>query len=106
MFKNPFSFKGRIRRLEYGLSAIISVTFELLMTSIANALNDAGVIFTVFLYILLLWFTMAQSAKRCHDLGNSGWWQIIPFYALWLLFQDGETSRNKYGDNPKQKTTE
>ena len=52
-------------------------------------------------YIPLLWFLYAQGAKRCHDLGNSGWWQIIPFYIFWLLFQDGQTGVNKYGNNPK-----
>ena len=56
------------------------------------------------MYLLLIpvyWFTWAQGAKRCHDRGNSGWFQIIPFYGLWMLFGDGEIGDNEYGSNPK-----
>lgn len=47
------------------------------------------------------WFIWAQGAKRCHDRGNSGWFQIIPFYGLWMLFAEGETGTNEYGNSPK-----
>ena len=52
-------------------------------------------------FIPLLWFLIAQGAKRCHDRGNSGWYQLIPFYVFWLLFADGESGKNEYGLNPK-----
>jgi uncharacterized membrane protein YhaH (DUF805 family) len=100
MFNNPFSFEGRIRRTEYGFSLIIyslcAVFLELIITE-----NRGDADFLFLAYIPLFWFLIAQSAKRCHDLGNSGWWQLIPFYALWLLFQDGQLGPNKYGENPK-----
>lgn len=47
------------------------------------------------------WFIWAQGAKRCHDRGNSGWYQIIPFYGFWMLFAEGETTANEYGNSPK-----
>jgi uncharacterized membrane protein YhaH (DUF805 family) len=50
----------------------------------------------------MIWFLWAQNAKRCHDRGNSGWYQLIPFYFLVLLFGDGEEGENEYGDNPKE----
>jgi len=52
-------------------------------------------------YIPLVWFLIAQNTNRCHDLGNSGWYQLIPFYGLWLLFAEGNTGGNIYGRNPK-----
>jgi len=102
MFEKPFSFEGRIRRTEYGLSMIISGILNFIAQAIAVAGEDAGGFIFLVLLIPILWFTWAQGAKRCHDLGNSGWYQIIPFYGLWLLFQDGKIGPNKYGENPKQ----
>jgi uncharacterized membrane protein YhaH (DUF805 family) len=55
----------------------------------------------LILMIPMLWFIWAQGATRCYDVGNSGWWQLIPFYGLWLLFQDGQPGSNNYGENPK-----
>jgi uncharacterized membrane protein YhaH (DUF805 family) len=107
MFKNSFSFEGRIRRSEFGVSFILFVVARVILTFIAAALisssNDesGGVILSLLLSIPLVWFLWAQGSKRCHDIGNSGWFQLIPFYALWMLFQDGEPGPNKYGENPK-----
>jgi uncharacterized membrane protein YhaH (DUF805 family) len=105
MFKNPFSFEGRIRRLEYGLSYIIYTLsiFTIAMVSLAMGDPSGGAIglLTLILLVPLVWFLLAQGAKRCHDRGNSGWWQIIPFYGIWMLFVDGEIGDNEYGPNPK-----
>lgn len=96
MFQSPFSFEGRIRRTEYGLSFIIYLVgyFISLVMIQASA-------FFIILIVPLLWFLWAQGAKRCHDRGNSGWFQIIPFYFLWLLFAVGEPGLNAYGNDPK-----
>lgn len=110
MFKRPFSFDGRIRRLEYGYSyliyfaiaMVIGITFAILFTSSDRSKAPHPSMSLVYLlYIPMAWFLLAQSAKRCHDLGKSGWWQLIPFYFFWLLFQEGEFHENKYGENPK-----
>lgn len=98
MFSNPFSFDGRIRRTEYGISLIIYVV----VAAFVNAIVESGEAPIIGLaYIPTLWFLWAQGAKRCHDLGNNGWWQIIPFYGLWMIFQNGQPGINEYGRNPK-----
>lgn len=99
MFKNPFSFDGRIRRLEYGISYIIY--FVALGTLSVIMEGNEDYTFLLILYIPILWFLFAQGAKRCHDRGNSGGYQIIPFYVLWMLFADSMYGENEYGKNPK-----
>ena len=107
MFKNPFIFEGRIRRSEFGISFILflvaRVIIIIMVAGIMSGNNDkdGAVILSLLLSIPLLWFLWAQGSKRCHDIGNSGWFQLIPFYALWMLFQDGEPGPNQYGENPK-----
>ncbi|NLB86596.1 MAG: DUF805 domain-containing protein [Bacteroidales bacterium] len=110
MFKNPFSFEGRIRRTEYGISFIIFAVARTIMRlvsveMVSNLSYDSDIsgvfIFNLILSIPLLWFLWGQGAKRCHDIGNSGWWQLIPFYSLWMIFQDGQPGPNQYGENPK-----
>ena len=94
MFRNPFSFTGRIRRTEYGLSIIICFFINLLMEVMMSAATESNAAALLVLYLIILipycWFLWAQGAKRCHDRGNSGWYQIIPFYGFWMLFAEGE----------------
>lgn len=100
MFQHPFSFKGRIRRMEYGLSYIIVYVYVILVGGfVVNGLGDDAVMF--FFLIPAYWFIWAQGAKRCHDRGNSGWYQLIPYYGLWMLFGDGDAHENDYGIDPK-----
>ena len=102
MFKAPFSFSGRIRRTEYGISIIINSILNFFLSAIIGSTNgDAA--FLAILYIPMLWFIWAQGAKRSHDRGNSGWYQLIPIYPVVLLFGEGEIGPNRYGEDPKNR---
>ena len=96
MFKTPFSFEGRIRRTEYGISAILFLISINLIEFLTNRVQ-----FFELLLIPLLWFIIAQGTKRCHDKDKEGWYQIIPFYVFALIFIEGDKTQNKYGANPK-----
>ena len=96
MFSSPFSFNGRIRRLEYGISFIIYYVAAMTLPLLTIDSPILGLA-----YIPLLWFLFAQGTRRCYDRGNPGWWQIIPFYGFWMIFAEGDRQNNEYGSSPK-----
>ncbi|MFT2011548.1 DUF805 domain-containing protein [Pontibacter sp. 13R65] len=106
---NIFSFSGRIRRTEYAVTQIVlsivgSIIFFVFGVSLLAGGESAvgGVLVAMFVtYAVITWIAIASGAKRCHDRGNSGFFQLIPFYSLWMLFGDGDHGRNNYGDDPK-----
>lgn len=92
MFSHAFSFSGRIRRLEFGLSYIIYCVLAVVLSVGAEESP-----WLAFFYIPLLWFTWAQMCKRFHDKGESGlriFTLLIPLYNIYVLimlfFEDGE----------------
>ena len=106
MFENTFSHKGRIRRREYLLSIFIyyGATFFLGYIVGVLGLSDGstfGMGWIAAITIPCLYWYILQCIKRAHDRGASGWWILVPFYGLWLLFGNSVPGENKYGPNPK-----
>ncbi|MCU7615142.1 DUF805 domain-containing protein [Chryseobacterium sp. GMJ5] len=102
MFQNVFSNSGRITRTEFALTYVIYIA-ALFFTIILAAITRFSLFYliTMFVWFAGQVFRIIQGAKRCHDLGNSGWFQFIPFYIIIMAFVDGDPGRNRYGDNPK-----
>lgn len=122
MFKAPFSFEGRIRRIEYLLSAILggivtSIAFWLgVGTAVFGAASNSGggfgfgVLIGIAALIGGIWFMIAQDVKRLHDVDKSGWLLLlglIPLVnivlGLYMLFADGTVGPNRYGTDPKNR---
>lgn len=97
-----FSFSGRARRREYLITSIVVSLILEVLTAIIEDVDD-GFFAIVFLIVdvILIWISLAVCARRCHDLGHSGWWMLIPLYPVWMLFQNSQPGPNEYGDNPK-----
>ena len=99
----PFSFKGRIGRLQLILSYVVGfVAWFAIFALSENELYYLEYNSNVFLLFLactaaFFWFLYAQCAKRCHDLGKSGAWMFVPFWNVLLFFAEGEEQDNKYG---------
>ncbi|MDD6078987.1 MAG: DUF805 domain-containing protein [bacterium] len=84
MFKAPFSFNGRIRRMEYFLSFLVGglifgIAFFLgVGTALFGAASNSGSGFGVgvligFIALIAdIWFSLAQYVKRLHDTDKSG----------------------------------
>lgn len=98
MFKNPFSFSGRIGRTEYVLSMILT---SIPVWIFVGILEEREEIWMVLPLAFLVWFGLSQSTKRCHDMGCNGWHQFIPLFHLLMLISEGEEGANEYDQNPK-----
>ena len=94
MFSSPYNPTGRISRTEYVITAVLYVAADLLLRRHleGSALAICDIALSVFFFM--------QGAKRCHDVGISGWWQIIPVTWLWLLVARGHSGHNDYGAPP------
>lgn len=102
MFNSIFSFKGRIRRLEFGLTLVFYFVGLILSGLFLGTIPLFESVFYLYIFFAY-WVLLAQGAKRCHDIGNSGFYQLIPFYVLVMIFAEGEKKNNRYGEDPKQK---
>ena len=122
MFKAPFSFDGRIRRIEYFLSGIVggivfSIAWALgIGTFILGAgMGSAGgsvfgLLIGLAALVASMWFSLAQGVKRLHDLDKSGWLILLMFvpivnalFGLYMLFADGTVGPNQYGEDQKKR---
>ena len=122
MFKAPFSFDGRIRRIEYFLSGIVGgiVTWIAMLLGVGTFIFGAssgsaggsvfGLLIGLAALIASVWFSLAQGVKRLHDLNKSGWLILLMFipivnaiFGLYMLFADGTVGPNQYGADPKNR---
>ena len=125
MFKKPFSFKGRIRRTEYGISLIIAMLAAGLLVAISEYYRrdfNTQLMIIVIGSIFITYFLIAQGVKRRNDIGVSPWWQAVPccisfivrtegdlspihiftlMFYLYFVSRPGTIGNNKYGEDPK-----
>lgn len=97
-----FSSKGRAQRSEYWAVnlpiAILSRMSDMIPDDAYE--NMAVSLGIIILAILMVWIGVATNTRRCHDLGHNGFWQLIPFYGIWMGFVEGESGVNEYGPDP------
>ncbi len=126
-FSQLLSFQGRQRRLHFWIIALVlavvnsviySFTIGPAYVAMLTGSGSPGAMFGGMAIIgwivelALLWPSLANSVKRCHDRNKSGWW-LIAYYlacftiigALWPLielgFLDGTPGPNRFGPSPK-----
>jgi uncharacterized membrane protein YhaH (DUF805 family) len=102
-FKNFANFSGRARRQQYWMFSLFVV-----MISIAIVEAFLGTFFIGALFSLaVLVPSISIAARRLHDTGRSGWWQLIllvplvGFIVLIVFLVQDSKEDNEYGPNPK-----
>ncbi|MBR3938832.1 MAG: DUF805 domain-containing protein [Bacteroidales bacterium] len=101
-FKQYADFKGRARRKEYWMFALINWLIGVVMGLLGLAILS-------WIYsIAALIPGLAVGVRRLHDIGKSGWWLLIALVPIigwiWLIvlcIQDSQAGVNEWGPNPK-----
>jgi len=83
------TFSGRASRSEYWWFYL----FNLLMTwgsiivaaSMFGIGNPSGDIFSNLISLIFLLPTLAVGSRRLHDIGKSGWWQLLIFTLIGII---------------------
>ncbi len=98
-------FTGRATRKQYWMFVLFYFIFTIVLGVIDNVLGIVllGLVFSLGMLVP----SIAITARRLHDIGRSGWWQLIYFIPLiglivmlvFLLTDSVED--NEFGPNPK-----
>lgn len=104
--KQYANFEGRARRQEYWMFFLVYILIYIGLVVIDAVL---GLGFLALIYALaLLVPSISVAARRLHDTGRSGWWQLIALIPLIgaiilivFLVMDSTPGDNQYGPNPK-----
>lgn len=84
-WKRTFDFKGRSRRREYGWFFLINILLSFVLEFFLSAGQTLGLWelanilgFVVLAYSLAyILASISLTTRRLHDLGWSGWWQVL-----------------------------
>ncbi|WP_299978860.1 DUF805 domain-containing protein [uncultured Pseudoteredinibacter sp.] len=103
--KRYADFSGRARRKQYWMFVLFYFIFSIVVTIVDSILGTAflGMIFGLAMLVP----SLAIGARRLHDTGRTGWWQLIaliPLIGMIVLIvfyvQDSHPD-NEHGPNPK-----
>ena len=121
-FVRAFDFKGRSSRAEYWwLTLFYIVVLNLFVPFLIGFVigffkhnspdclgltNKANEILSILNFILFLIPLISLCTRRLHDVGRSGWWQLIEFTGIgiiWIIVWnclESDKATNKYGEKP------
>jgi len=73
----------------------------------AYVVDSPAIIALIYIYILATTVpALAVNCRIMHDVGKSGWYQLIPIYSLVLAVKEGDKGPNEYGADSKANTQE
>lgn len=110
-YRNYFNFKTRASRSELWWFVLFNLGVALLLTTIDLSFGTYSTEFNMGLFVAILNLInfipfIALYSRRLHDIGRSGWWQLLcftgigAFVVLYWFIKKGEEGSNRFGNNP------
>jgi uncharacterized membrane protein YhaH (DUF805 family) len=94
--KKYATFEGRASRSEYWFFALFYIIVSVLSGFVEGITGIMGLSYLPFFALFIP--SIAVGCRRMHDVGRSGWFQLIPIYNLILALTPSNPGTNKYGD--------
>ena len=105
---NYTNFKGRSGRKELWMFVLFASIFAFALGFIDSMLGIAPVSLSALFQIAVFVPSIAVCARRLHDIGKSGWWQLLSFIPVlgWILLiiffcADSDIGNNQFGISEK-----
>ena len=102
-YKNYANFNGRASRSDYWWVYLFFIIIVFALLFLAGLMGRAGGIISIILIIFYIGSIVpmiALACRRMHDSDKSGWFQLIPFYNLYLAIIKGTDGPNRFGEDP------
>ena len=105
-FSKYATFSGRASRAEFWWFALFNVLAALMLMSLATSFvgPEIGQNVALIYNLVILSPSMAVGARRLHDMGHSGWWQLLYLTGIgslvlfiWMMFA-GNPGSNRFGE--------
>ncbi len=96
-FSNYANFNGRASRSEFWYFYLFYIIVAIAISFLAGMVSVLAYLLYAFYLAVIIPF-IALAARRMHDNDKSGWFQLIPFYNLYLFIIKGTEGPNRFGD--------
>jgi uncharacterized membrane protein YhaH (DUF805 family) len=97
-FQKYADFNGRAKRPEFWWFALFTFLASMILGIVSSMLSG---LFSLAVIVP----SLAVGARRLHDIGRSGWWQLIWLVPLigWIIMiywyvQEGDAATNEYDE--------
>ncbi len=102
-FVKYFDFKGRAARPEFWYWMLFNVVGTFVAIAVTPDTWDSETVVTLFDLAIIL-PGLAVGARRLHDIGKSGWWQLLwlipivgPIVVIVWWCKEGDGLANRFG---------
>ena len=103
-------FQGRAQRKEFWMFALFNFIIGVVLGLFEGALGifpdaEESVLANIYTVAVLI-PGLAVGVRRMHDTDHSGWWIIVPFVNFYFWCIDGTSGDNRFGSDPKARSTQ
>ena len=103
-YKKTFKYSGRASKSEFWWFQLFCLIAQIVGALLDSAFGytESGA-FEWVAYIVILLPSLAVGARRLHDTGRSGWWQLLYLTIIGIIIlivwwvADGNKKNNKFG---------